>query len=73
MLPHRNVNRLVGTVRRFMSTASVPRDEPKFTHTINLPKTKFPARLNADKRADVQDRLRKVGHSIGTCAPVGVK
>ncbi|KAL9694079.1 hypothetical protein quinque_013364 [Culex quinquefasciatus] len=59
MLPHRNVNRLVGTVRRFMSTASVPRDEPKFTHTINLPKTKFPARLNADKRADVQDRLRK--------------
>ncbi|EAT38178.1 AAEL009917-PA, partial [Aedes aegypti] len=38
---------------------SALKGEPKYTDTINLPKTKFPARLSAEKRTEVQDRLRK--------------
>ncbi|XP_065080338.1 isoleucine--tRNA ligase, mitochondrial [Ochlerotatus camptorhynchus] len=44
---------------RNLSSKSAPKEEIKFTSTINLPKTKFPTRLSADKRSAVQDRLRK--------------
>ncbi|XP_062560567.1 isoleucine--tRNA ligase, mitochondrial [Armigeres subalbatus] len=44
---------------RHHSTKSASKHEVKFTETVNLPKTKFPARLSADKRAEVQERLRK--------------
>ncbi|XP_021713032.1 isoleucine--tRNA ligase, mitochondrial [Aedes aegypti] len=44
---------------RGLSTKSALKGEPKYTDTINLPKTKFPARLSAEKRTEVQDRLRK--------------
>lgn len=32
----------------------------KYTDTINLPKTKFPARLTASKRAEVERRINEV-------------
>jgi len=32
----------------------------KFTDTINLPKTKFPSRLNQQQRTDVEDVMRAV-------------
>lgn len=32
----------------------------KFTDTINLPRTKFPARLNQQQRTDVEDIIRTV-------------
>lgn len=32
----------------------------KYTDTINLPKTKFPARLTAKKRAEVERRINEV-------------
>lgn len=32
----------------------------KYTNTINLPKTTFPARLSSDKRKDVEENIRKV-------------
>ncbi|XP_058461109.1 isoleucine--tRNA ligase, mitochondrial [Malaya genurostris] len=53
-LPHK----LVQTVR-CLSTKVIPKDEVKYTHTINLPKTKFPTRLTVEKRFGVQERLRK--------------
>lgn len=34
----------------------------KFTETINLPKTKFPARLNQQQRSDVEDVIRTVSN-----------
>ncbi|XP_050068503.1 isoleucine--tRNA ligase, mitochondrial [Anopheles maculipalpis] len=45
--------------RRFFSTKSVPKAEVKYTGTINLPKTKFPARLSVEKRTEVENQLRK--------------
>ncbi|XP_055551514.1 isoleucine--tRNA ligase, mitochondrial [Wyeomyia smithii] len=50
--------RLFFLVRR-LSTKSAPKDEAKYTHTINLPKTKFPARLTGTKRVEVHAQLRK--------------
>jgi hypothetical protein len=32
----------------------------KYTNTINLPKTKFPQRLSAQKRSELEDSIRKV-------------
>lgn len=32
----------------------------KFTETINLPKTKFPARLNQTQRNEVENSIRAV-------------
>lgn len=32
----------------------------KFTDTINLPKSKFPARLNQQQRAELEDVIRTV-------------
>lgn len=32
----------------------------KYTSSINLPKTKFPARLNATQRAQVEEHIRDV-------------
>ncbi|KFB47061.1 AGAP003156-PA-like protein [Anopheles sinensis] len=46
------------TVRCF-ATKSVPKDESSYTGTINLPKTKFPARLNVEKRNQIEEQLRK--------------
>ncbi|XP_058813036.1 isoleucine--tRNA ligase, mitochondrial [Topomyia yanbarensis] len=65
MLPTRPrlTTRKLLQVFRCLSTKSIPKDEVKFTHTINLPKTKFPARLSAEKRLEVQDRLRKTSFS----------
>ena len=34
----------------------------KYTDTINLPKTKFPARLNQQQRTDVEDVIRAVSN-----------
>uniref|UniRef100_A0A182QG18 isoleucine--tRNA ligase n=1 Tax=Anopheles farauti TaxID=69004 RepID=A0A182QG18_9DIPT len=45
--------------QRCFSTKSVPKAEIKYTSTINLPKTKFPARLSAEKRAEIEQQLRK--------------
>uniref|UniRef100_A0A182XVI5 isoleucine--tRNA ligase n=1 Tax=Anopheles stephensi TaxID=30069 RepID=A0A182XVI5_ANOST len=45
--------------KRYFSTKSVPKAEIKYTSTINLPKTKFPARLSVEKRTEVEDQLRK--------------
>lgn len=36
----------------------------KFTDTINLPKTKFPARLNQQQRTDVEEAIRAVSKLI---------
>ena len=36
----------------------------KFTDTINLPKTKFPARLNQQQRTDIEDVIRAVRNLI---------
>lgn len=33
----------------------------KYTDTINLPKTKFPQRLTAAKRAETERRINEVG------------
>uniref|UniRef100_A0A182NGD9 isoleucine--tRNA ligase n=1 Tax=Anopheles dirus TaxID=7168 RepID=A0A182NGD9_9DIPT len=44
---------------RYFSTKSVPQAEIKYTTTINLPKTKFAARLSAEKRAEIEEQLRK--------------
>ncbi|XP_053673887.1 isoleucine--tRNA ligase, mitochondrial [Anopheles nili] len=46
------------TVRR-LTTKSAPKNEIKYTSTIYLPKTKFAARLSAEKRAEVEGQLRK--------------
>lgn len=37
-------------------------EEPKikYTDTINLPKTKFPARLNQNQKSDVEKSIRAV-------------
>lgn len=40
--------------RRFFSDSKV------YTSTINLPKTKFPARLKPNERLDVQKRVNHV-------------
>lgn len=42
-------------------------DEPKkikYTDTINLPKTKFPARLNQSQREEVEKSIRAVSLSF---------
>uniref|UniRef100_A0A182SAV3 isoleucine--tRNA ligase n=1 Tax=Anopheles maculatus TaxID=74869 RepID=A0A182SAV3_9DIPT len=44
---------------RIFTTESVPKAKIKYTSTINLPKTKFPARLNVEKRTEVEEKLRK--------------
>uniref|UniRef100_A0AAG5CSK1 isoleucine--tRNA ligase n=1 Tax=Anopheles atroparvus TaxID=41427 RepID=A0AAG5CSK1_ANOAO len=44
---------------RCYATKSVAKDVAKYTGTINLPKTKFPARLNAEKRNQLEEQLRK--------------
>uniref|UniRef100_A0A182LWM1 isoleucine--tRNA ligase n=1 Tax=Anopheles culicifacies TaxID=139723 RepID=A0A182LWM1_9DIPT len=44
---------------RYFTTKCVPKTELKYTTTINLPKTKFPARLSAEKRIEVEENLRK--------------
>uniref|UniRef100_A0A182W2R4 isoleucine--tRNA ligase n=1 Tax=Anopheles minimus TaxID=112268 RepID=A0A182W2R4_9DIPT len=44
---------------RYFTTKSVPKTEVKYTSTINLPKTKFPARLSVEKRTEVEEHLRK--------------
>lgn len=44
--------------RRFFSDSKV------YTSTINLPKTKFPARLKPKERLEVQKRLNQVNISI---------
>uniref|UniRef100_A0A182TE99 isoleucine--tRNA ligase n=1 Tax=Anopheles melas TaxID=34690 RepID=A0A182TE99_9DIPT len=44
---------------RYLTTKSAPKPELKYTSTVNLPKTKFPARLSAEKRAQVEEQLRK--------------
>ncbi|XP_053686142.1 isoleucine--tRNA ligase, mitochondrial [Sabethes cyaneus] len=50
-------------VTRRLSTKSSPKNEPKYTHTINLPKTKFPARLTGVKRNEVHEQLRQTRFS----------
>lgn len=35
----------------------------KYTDTINLPKTKFPARLNHNQREEVEKLIRAVSYS----------
>ena len=42
-------------------------EEPKikYTDTINLPKTKFPARLNQNQKSDLEKSIRAVSHLIG--------
>lgn len=44
---------------RSIQTKAV-KEKPKFTSTINLPKTKFPPRLAPNLRTEVEDKLRKV-------------
>uniref|UniRef100_A0A182P581 isoleucine--tRNA ligase n=1 Tax=Anopheles epiroticus TaxID=199890 RepID=A0A182P581_9DIPT len=44
---------------RYLATQRSPKIEQKYTSTVNLPKTKFPARLSAEKRAEVEEQLRK--------------
>uniref|UniRef100_A0A2M4AI52 isoleucine--tRNA ligase n=1 Tax=Anopheles triannulatus TaxID=58253 RepID=A0A2M4AI52_9DIPT len=44
---------------RYLATKSVAKEESKYTSTIRLPRTKFPARLNAEKRSELEDQLRK--------------
>ncbi|XP_052863761.1 isoleucine--tRNA ligase, mitochondrial [Anopheles cruzii] len=44
---------------RYFATKNVAKEEIKYTNTINLPKTKFPTRLSAAKRSDVEERLRR--------------
>uniref|UniRef100_A0A182JQD0 isoleucine--tRNA ligase n=1 Tax=Anopheles christyi TaxID=43041 RepID=A0A182JQD0_9DIPT len=44
---------------RYLTTKSATKAEIKYTSTINLPKTKFLARLSAEKRAEVEEQLRK--------------
>lgn len=43
---------------------SKPQETVKYTNTINLPKTKFPGRLNANQRKDVEENIRKVSRRI---------
>ncbi|XP_029729776.2 isoleucine--tRNA ligase, mitochondrial [Aedes albopictus] len=45
--------------RILFSTKSAHKGEVKYTDTINLPKSKFPARLSTEKRSELQERLRK--------------
>lgn len=40
----------------------VEENKIKFTDSINLPKTKFPARLNQQQRAEVEEAIRTVNH-----------
>ena len=53
---------------RYLTTKSAPKPELKYTSTVNLPKTKFPARLSAEKRAQVEEQLRKVRSFATKCA-----
>lgn len=39
-------------------------EKVKFTDSINLPKTKFPARLSANQRATVEESIRQVRTTI---------
>lgn len=53
--------KLMKYLRRDLTT-KVEKDqkEVKYTSSINLPKTKFPARLNPTQRAEVEESIRAV-------------
>jgi hypothetical protein len=54
---------------KFLSRNLKTKDEPskiKFTETINLPKTKFPARLNPKQKEEVEKAVRSVSQ-IESC------
>lgn len=50
--------------RRFFSDSKV------YTATINLPKTKFPARLKPKERLDVQKRVNQVSFLCNFAIPL---
>lgn len=47
--------------QRFYTNAAA-KEPVKYTSTINLPKTEFPQRLSAAKRAEVERTINKVKH-----------
>lgn len=58
---YKNVNYLLKfNYRCFSSHVKTPENDIKYKHTINLPKTKFPLRLSAPKRDDVEKRVLNV-------------
>lgn len=47
----------IPTISRYYSIKHAAKEPVKYTNTINLPKTKFPARLSAAKRQEIENKL----------------
>jgi hypothetical protein len=56
----RNLQRFCVKNWKFLSRNLKTKAEIKFTDTINLPKTKFPARLNPKQKEEVEKAIRVV-------------
>lgn len=46
--------------KRYFASNEPKKPANKYTDTINLPKTKFPQRLSATKRAEIEKKLNEV-------------
>ena len=53
------LNRHLSYLRTY-STKEANKNVIKYTDTINLPKTKFPARINGTKRLEVEKKINEV-------------
>lgn len=45
---------------RFYSIKRATKEPTRYTNTINLPRTKFPARLGSAKRIEIENELNEV-------------
>lgn len=64
LLRQRRINLVCDKLIFKRNLKSKPQEPVKYTNTINLPKTKFPGRLNANQRKDVEENIRKVSRRI---------
>lgn len=56
---HGSIHKTFRKLIKFYSTKPEKKDVIKYTDTINLPRTKFPLRLSAQKRLEIQDMVNQ--------------